>query len=77
MLVAAAAIPIVLVGGLWIRYRSGKGIDWEFTRYLVAVLYLPIILILAMVAALDGEILAGLLGGAIGFAAGKVDHRGT
>lgn len=71
-LVLALSVPIVLAGGLWNRTSGNKGIGWQFIRFSVLTISLPIIGLLALNDALPGEA-AALIGGAMGFAFGKKD----
>lgn len=72
--ILATSIPLVLIIGY--KNRKGndgdktKGIGWQFIRYTVLSIALPIICILALNDALAGEA-ATLIGGAVGFAFGK------
>jgi hypothetical protein len=68
----ALSVPIVLAGGLWNRISGDKGIGWQFIRFTVLTISLPIIGVLALNNALPGEA-AALIGGAMGFAFGKKD----
>lgn len=71
-LVLAVSVPIVLVGGLWNRIKGDKGIGWQFIRFTVLTISLPIIAVLSLNNALPGEA-AALIGGAMGYAFGKKD----
>ena len=73
----AVSVPIVLVGGLLNRYllsRSGGeakgGIGWQFIRYTVLALAVPIVGLLALNDALSSEA-ATLIAAFAGFAFGK------
>ena len=66
----ASSVPIILAGGLYYRCRAQKGIGWQFIRYTVLTISLPIIGLLALNEALSSEA-ATLIGTAIGFAFGK------
>lgn len=68
--ILASSVPIILGGGLYYRYRVGKGIGWQFIRYTVLGVSLPIIGVLALHDTLTSEA-ATLIGTAIGFAFGK------
>lgn len=74
-LVLASAVPgALLVGYLNRRGNSpehgGKGIGWQFIRFTVLAIAIPIVGILALNNALTGEA-ATLIAGAIGYAFGK------
>ena len=73
----ASAVPIVLIGGLWNRYVVSQGggeggIGWQFIRYTVPVISIPMVALLAINNALSAEA-AILIGTAMGFAFGKND----
>ena len=68
--VLVSSVPIVLAGGLYYRSRQGKGIGWQFIRYTVLAISLPIIGVLALNEALSSEA-ATLIGTAMGFAFGR------
>ena len=73
----AVSVPIVLVGGLWNRYLLSRGggeakggIGWQFIRYTVLALAVPIVGLLALNDALSSEA-ATLIAAFAGFAFGK------
>lgn len=66
----ASAVPIALIGGLHNRLRSKKGIGWQFIRYTVLTISLPLIGLLVLNDALTSEA-ATLIGTAMGFAFGR------
>ncbi|MCY4381977.1 MAG: hypothetical protein OXE44_02365 [Nitrospinae bacterium] len=73
----ASAIPIVLIGGFWTRHlihkSGGKGgIGWQYIRYTVLALSLPIIGLLALNNALSSEA-ATVIAASVGFAFGRRD----
>ena len=79
----ASAVPIVLIWGFINRNTvtretekgnvvKGKGIGWQFIRFIVLSISLPIIGLLALNNALSGEV-ATLIAGAMGYAFGKKD----
>ena len=74
--ILAVSVPIVLIGGLWNRQlgEKPKGIGWQFIRYTVLAISLPIVALLALNGALSGEA-ATLIGTAMGFAFGKKDEK--
>ncbi len=76
--ILASAVPIVLIGGLLNRYRLSKsggkgGLGWQFIRYTVLALSLPIIGLLALNDALTSEA-ATVIAASAGFAFGKKDE---
>lgn len=73
--ILALSVPIVLIGGLYNRNKGEKprGIGWQFIRYTVLTISLPIIAMLALNKALSPEV-ATLIGTAMGFAFGKKDE---
>ena len=80
--VPASSVPIVLIGGLWNRERmrranneSKGGVGWQFIRYTVLTITVPIIGLRAMNNVLTSEA-ATLIGTAMGFAFGRRDERG-
>lgn len=72
--ILATAVPGVLFVGFLNRRGNpddkAKGIGWQFIRYTVLAIALPIVAILALNGALTGEA-ATLIAGAMGFAFGK------
>ncbi len=76
MIILAASVPMVLWLGHLNRKRAdgkgSKGIGWQFIRYTVLSIALPIVAILALNDALDGPA-ATIIAGALGFAFGKKD----
>lgn len=66
--VAAAVVMVVgLVGVLFERYSSKRGIGVRVIQFLAIVLLVPTILILALEDVLSSETVATLLGAAIGY----------
>ena len=68
--ILALSILAVIVGGLWNRHSAKKGIGWQFIRFNVIAIGLPIAGLLALNSALTGEA-ATLIAGAMGYAFGK------
>lgn len=71
----AATILVVVAGGLWNRNRPDqngkvKGIGWQFIRYTVIGVGLPLVGILALNNALTPEA-STIIAGALGYAFGK------
>ncbi len=74
--ILALAVPLVL----WLGYRtrSGhgtdnpKGIGWQFIRYTVLSIALPVTALLALNDKLTGEV-STIIAGAMGYAFGKKD----
>ena len=73
--ILALSVPIVLIGGLYNRNKGGKprGIGWQFIRYTVLAIAIPIVALLALNKSLSAEV-ATLIGTAMGFAFGKTDE---
>jgi hypothetical protein len=69
-IILALAVPIVVVGGLWNRFSAKKGIGWQFIRFNVIAISLPICGLLALNNALTGEA-ATIIAAAMGYAFGK------
>ncbi len=69
----ASAVPVVLIGGYFNRaHGDGKGIGWQFIRFSVIALAIPVAGLLALNEALTGEA-ATLLGAAMSYAFAKKD----
>jgi hypothetical protein len=87
-LLLASVIPIAVIGGLITRFCAstettednkvvksrGKGIGWQFIRYTVLVIGLPLAAVLAINGLLTSE-LATLISGALGYAFGKSSDK--
>lgn len=75
-IILALAVPGVLVVGYLNRRGNpndkAKGIGWQFIRYTVLAIAIPITAILALNNALTGEATA-IIAGAMGYAFGKKD----
>ena len=71
--ILASAVPLALILGYCNRKQRGRSIGWQFIRYTVLAIALPIIGVLALNGSLSGEA-AALIGGAMGYAFGK-DER--
>jgi len=69
-LILAVCVLVVIVGGLWNRFSAKKGIGWQFIRFNVIAISLPIAGLLALNGALTGEA-ATVIAGALGYAFGK------
>ena len=69
----ALSILAVIIGGLWNRIAANKGIGWQFIRFNVIAIGLPLAGLLALNDALSGEA-ATLLAGAMGYAFGKTGN---
>ncbi len=75
-IILASAVPLVL----WLGYlnrRGGdgekaRGIGWQFIRYTVLAIAIPVAAILALNNALGGEA-AAIIAGAMGYAFGQKD----
>ncbi|MCJ9428505.1 hypothetical protein [Kordiimonas marina] len=78
--IISCILALSVPGVLWVGYlnRRGnpndkaKGIGWQFIRYTVLAISLPVVAILALNNALTGEA-ATLIAGAMGYAFGKKD----
>lgn len=71
--ILASAVPLALILGYFNRKQLQRSIGWQFIRYTVLAIALPIIGVLALNGLLSGEA-AALIGGAMGYAFGK-DER--
>ena len=73
-IILASTVPLVLFFGYLNRRGNpedkAKGIGWQFIRYTVLAISIPITAILALNNSLTGEA-ATLIAGAIGYAFGK------
>lgn len=73
-IILASAVPIVLIVGYFNRRSNSdgeaKGIGWQFIRYTILSISIPVTAILALNGALSGEA-ATLIAGAMGYAYGK------
>lgn len=70
----AASVLAVIIGGLWNRIAAKKGIGWQFIRFNVIAISLPICGLLALNNALTGEA-ATIIAGAMGYAFGKTGDQ--
>ena len=68
----AGSVLAVIFGGLWNRHSRKKGIGWQFIRYTVIGISLPIAALLALNDALSGEA-AAIIAGAMGYAFGRTN----
>ena len=64
------AVLVVIVGSLWQRIATKKGIGWQFIRFNVIAISLPVVGLLALNDALTGEA-ATIIAAAMGYAFGK------
>lgn len=73
-IIIGSAVPIVLLAGYFNRKGSegekSKGIGWQFIRYTVLSISIPVAGVLALNNALSGEA-ATLIAAAMGYAFGK------
>jgi hypothetical protein len=74
--ILSVSVLAVVVGGLWNRIASKKGIGWQFIRFNVIAIGLPICGLLALNNVLTGEA-AAIISGALGFAFGKSDDASS
>ncbi len=75
----AVSVLVVIFGGLWNRHEKKRGIGWQFIRYTVIGISIPVTGLLALNDALSGEA-AAILAGALGYAfghQGKPDSAGN
>lgn len=77
IILALSVLGVLLVG--YLNRKGGvhdntKGIGWQFIRYTVLAIALPIVGILALNGALTGEA-ATLIAGAMGYAFGKTPSK--
>ncbi len=70
--ILAAAIPIIVIGGLCAR--GDKGIGWQFIRFTLLAMSIPTICLLALNNVLTGEA-ATLIGVAMAYAFGKATEK--
>ncbi|WP_336081707.1 hypothetical protein [Thalassospira sp. CH_XMU1448-2] len=70
----AASILAVVVGGIWQRISSGKGIGWQFIRYTVIATSIPLVGLLALNGLLTGEA-ATIITAAMAYAFGKTSDK--
>ena len=68
--VLALAVLVIPVAGLIQRMKSGKGIGWQFIRFNVIVISLPVAGLLALNGALTGEV-STIIAAAMAYAFGK------
>ena len=74
--IALATAPAIAVGlGLVERIVSGRGIGTQFIRLMAVVTVVPIAALLAIMGLISAQVVAGLLGAALGYAFGKMDHK--
>ena len=69
-IILALAVLVVIVGGIWNRISQRKGIGWQFIRYTVIGISLPIVALLAINDVLT-EAAATIIASAMGYAFGK------
>ena len=68
--ILSLAVLVVVRFGLYSRAKTGKGIGWQFIRFTVIAISLPVCALLALNGALGGEA-AAIIAGALGYAFGK------
>ncbi|MGR3635412.1 MAG: hypothetical protein ACU0BK_05730 [Shimia sp.] len=64
---------VFVAGGLFQRIKTGKSIGWQFIRYSILGMALPLVAILALTDKFGAET-AALFGAAIGYLFGKEDN---
>jgi hypothetical protein len=72
--ILALSVFVVIVGGLWNRITAKKGIGWQFIRFNVIAISLPICGLLALNNSLTGEA-ATIIAAAMGYAFGKTGEN--
>ena len=72
--ILASAVPLGLTLGYRNRKQGERGIGSQFIRWTVLTTSLPITGVLALNGLLSGEVAAGLIGAAVGYAFGKNDR---
>lgn len=70
--ILAVSILVIIGGGLHNRWKLGKGIGWQFIRFIVLSISIPTVALLAINGALSGEA-ATVIGAAMGYAFGRRD----
>jgi len=68
--ILAISVVVVIVGGLWNRISTNKGIGWQFIRFIVISISIPVVGLLALNNALNGEA-ATIIASAMAYAFGK------
>ena len=66
-LIAAAVMPLSLIGVFILRFRLKKGIGLRAIQFMGVTLLMPVVLILSLEQALHGETIAALLGAVAGY----------
>jgi hypothetical protein len=74
-LVLALGAVLIPAMGLWERVKAERGIGWQFIRFCVVAMALPIVGILGLSGALNGEA-ATIIGTALGYAFGHSSDQG-
>ena len=77
--VLGLSVIVVLVGGIVTRYIVSKhggsgGIGWQFIRYTVLAMSIPIVALLALNGKLADSATAALIGAAIGYAFSRAEE---
>ena len=72
--ILASAVPLGLILGHCNRKQGERGIGSQFIRWTVLTTSLPITGVLTLNGLLSGEVAAGLIGAAVGYAFGKNDR---
>ncbi len=68
--ILSLAVLVVVPIGLYSRGKTQKGLGWQFIRFTVIAISLPVCALLALNDALTGEA-ATIIAGALGYAFGK------
>ncbi|MCZ8258916.1 MAG: hypothetical protein O9333_02140 [Beijerinckiaceae bacterium] len=74
--IMSLSIPITIFCGLRNRSMVGKGIGWQFIRFIVLSISIPTAAILALNGSLTGEA-ATIIAGAMGYAFGKSEPQSS
>lgn len=66
-LIAAASIPLAIIGLFVNRWQSGKSLGVRAIQTLSVAMFMPTVVVLAMEKVLDGAAVAALIGGVVGY----------
>ncbi|TGP59556.1 hypothetical protein EN868_11225 [Mesorhizobium sp. M2D.F.Ca.ET.225.01.1.1] len=74
-IILAFSVPLVIGLGLWYRLKGSKGIGWQYIRFTVIAISIPVAGLLALNGKLTGEA-STIIAAALGYAFGK-DNEAT